>query len=179
LDTLFLLVLFLGVFLFGLWNLTQVYGRMNELSAITLLQLVGKAEEQYKGQHGFYSLIKALPPTSLPKELPRQESPVVSFRGYAVRVFLQEAEPGNRGPTGMPSQQASWAGTRWSAYAWPEEYGWTGRRSFFINESGRIYSGEDAALTGRHPKKLTAGLACMKGDPSQDVDTTRWEPLGQ
>ncbi|MDP6504771.1 MAG: hypothetical protein QF886_14195, partial [Planctomycetota bacterium] len=67
----------------------------------------------------------------------------------------------------------------WCAYAWPSSYGWTGRRAFFINESGRVHTTEDTRLSGKMPKKLNAGLAFEKGTAFATVDAARWTQIGE
>ena len=67
----------------------------------------------------------------------------VTVSGYVYQIFLPgkdgecvpEADKG--GSVGCPVDVSS-AETLWVAYAWPEEYGVTGKRSFMINQSGDI-----------------------------------------
>jgi prepilin-type N-terminal cleavage/methylation domain-containing protein len=72
--------------------------------------------------------------------------------GYVLRVFL----PGWTG-IGIPEIESgalaanisgSLAETTWGCYAWPERYGATGRRAFFINQSGDIVATDVGTYSG-------------------------------
>jgi hypothetical protein len=59
---------------------------------------------------------------------------------------------------------------RWRCYAWPVEYGRTGRRSFFIDESGVVRAREAPGLSGTHAPDADA--AFDGGEPA-------WPPCAE
>ena len=72
--------------------------------------------------------------------------------GYLFRIYLPDA--GGRGlaerPWGGadPAVDASESESFWCVYAWPQDFGTTGRRTFFANQSGNILFTEDPRYNG-------------------------------
>ena len=74
--------------------------------------------------------------------------------GYFYRIFLPSDDPrGGSGEdvNGVPAGavDAVSATTTWCAYAWPADYGRTGRRTYFVNQSGQVLSIDCPAYSGR------------------------------
>ena len=86
----------------------------------------------------------------------------VEVHGYLYRLFLP-------GPDGTPvdGKEADPAGSalRWCCYAWPVEYGRSGRRSFYVDESGTVRGEELPGLSGAHA-------------PEADGKAAVWAPCG-
>ncbi len=83
------------------------------------------------------------------------EAPGVILRnGYCFQLFLPGrdghgvAEP-EGGFSRVSALDADLCETTWCAYAWPENYGFTGTRAFFVNQSGDILSTDDGQYSGR------------------------------
>ena len=76
------------------------------------------------------------------------------MHGYLYRLFI----PGEKGGfVDSGAADADLSEGRWRCYAWPVEYGRTGRRSFFVDESGKVLVEEAPALSGAHaPEPDTA-----------------------
>ena len=178
-DVLLVVIVILLVALFVAWNLAVTAHRTNELSAITMLRLLNKAEAAYFKDYKAYGSLDEL--SDLPGGLKRDDGQTGYYRGYYFRVFLPAAPAGGAGPAeaGDAAETAAPPRDQWCAYAWPSIYGITGRSSFFTRGEGTIYTEDDPDLSGKSPKKLTAGLACRDQKPfSEKVDVTRWELLG-
>jgi hypothetical protein len=69
---------------------------------------------------------------------------IVTKTGYCYIVYLSTnagpaiSEDANAG-AGPDPVNANAQETRWCAYAWPKEYGLTGRRVFFVNQNAEVY----------------------------------------
>ncbi len=62
--------------------------------------------------------------------------------GYYFKIYLPGAESAAVPGISLPDPDAKAAPRQeqaWCIYAWPVQYGVTGRRTFFMNQSGRIY----------------------------------------
>ena len=144
--------------------------------------------------------------TALPREFIPTDDSSVLYRGYLLRIFLPgekielldketvpadqakgetaETEPQTDGkPRQIPSlppapSKSPEATEHWIAYAWPLSYGYTGRRTFVVNENGAVHAADDRALGGQSPEVLTPGLACLEGKPFGAIDSIRWRPIG-
>jgi hypothetical protein len=65
---------------------------------------------------------------------------------------------------------------RWCAYAWPVNYGNSGSRTFFVDETGRITAAEDEDYSGLSPPMPTAAFRAGHG---RDADLVpAWEESG-
>ncbi|MHC4850361.1 MAG: hypothetical protein ACYTEG_18220, partial [Planctomycetota bacterium] len=62
---------------------------------------------------------------------------------------------------GTKGVDAAKAETTWCAYAWPVEYGKTGKRSFFVNQFGDILGLDHKGYSGKNGPK---GDAAFKND---------------
>jgi prepilin-type N-terminal cleavage/methylation domain-containing protein len=79
----------------------------------------------------------------------------VARSGYLFRMFLpdvgqtgsMEAATTGGGP-GTPAVDPSQCETLWCCYAWPQVQGNSGKRSFFINQSGDVLSTSTANYSG-------------------------------
>ena len=134
-----------------------------------------------------------LQPPLLPPATGRVVASHVLNHGYVFQIFLPDtnrqgvAEAANGGAGGS-SICADWAEQFWCCYAWPTQYGSTGKRVFFINNKGRVlaaantgwpYSGtvtvpmpSAAFLAG-----TTGSLDCRTAADTIGVDGQRWSML--
>jgi hypothetical protein len=92
--------------------------------------------------------------------------------GYLFRIFLPDLR--GEGLPELPRGGASAdvyprrAEVLWCAYAWPQRYDTTGRRTFFANQSGSILSTEDLDYSGEDAV-IPAGSALAFGRPIQSM----------
>jgi prepilin-type N-terminal cleavage/methylation domain-containing protein len=78
----------------------------------------------------------------------------VSRSGYVFQMFLPDAngqgiaELATGGdPTGTLTVDAGQAETLWCCYAWPQAFGNSGKRTFFVNQSGDVLATNAATVT--------------------------------
>src|SRR5262245_29806172 len=76
----------------------------------------------------------------------------VSRGGYLFRIYLPNARGAGigEGPSGFApgDVDADLSETTWCMYAWPEEYGRTGLRTFFTNQGGDVLATEFSGYSG-------------------------------
>ena len=103
----------------------------------------------------------------------------VQRSGYVFQVFLPDAAaaataeaPG--GGAGSVSISASNAEVMWCAYAWPASYGNSGKRAFFVNQSGDVLSCRNATqqYTGSGSSVPTGAAAVLSGISSPSMAST-------
>jgi hypothetical protein len=92
----------------------------------------------------------------------------VKRNGYVYAIFLP-------GPAGRPIAERSGGGvdggqvdadlaeTRWCMYAWPEEYGVTGRLTYFVNQTGDVTATDCSRYSGDSGPSADAAF---KADPT-------------
>ena len=183
LDVLFLIAIFGGTIGLCVWIQAGTYQQGNELSAMTTLRLIEQAQKEQQKKQNKLADIKEL--ATLKSEnkrslLPQEFTQDDQFKGYAFRVFLSEppTPPATETPKEQPPTEAAPAPQHWCAYAMPARYGWTGHRTFFINESGQIYFIDEPKITGKDPGKIQRGLAYKERQPFGEIDSW-WTPLGE
>jgi hypothetical protein len=100
----------------------------------------------------------------------------VSADGYNFRVFLPGAGGTMLGAeTADGEVSADGAETRWVCYAWPVRHGVTGRRTFVIDQDGRILATEAKDGWGSTgPDALAAYEVTESGEPMVGPD---WSPV--
>jgi len=92
--------------------------------------------------------------------------------GYVYRLYLPGA--GGAGVTELPGGGAATtvdselAETTWCVYAWPQRAGVTGRRTFFVNQTGDILFTENATYSGSGAP-LAAGAALAEPGPAGSI----------
>lgn len=187
LDTLFFLAVLGGASAAAAWNLVSAYQGSNELAAMTTLSLIDQAQKEFKKQvYEFGSLQElngSVAPGSeakpfkslLPKELRLVSESTALSRGYLFRIYIPlksspEKATGN-------NEKSIAAREHWCAYAWPLRFGWTGRRAFFIHDTGNLYTTTSPALSGKDPEKLGLATAFQRREPFGDVETSQWIPI--
>jgi uncharacterized coiled-coil protein SlyX len=73
--------------------------------------------------------------------------------GYCFRIFLAKkggtplAEPAQGFAKGS-GHDVELSEVVWCCYAWPQKYGTSGKRTFFVNQEGDVLATEDAAYSG-------------------------------
>ena len=80
----------------------------------------------------------------------------VSRSGYLFRMYLPSVAPATGcietattgGGAGTPAVDAGQAETLWCCYAWPQVQGNSGKRTFFINQSGDVLSTTGSNYSG-------------------------------
>jgi prepilin-type N-terminal cleavage/methylation domain-containing protein len=112
--------------------------------------------------------------------------------GYYYRIFLPDAAGTGlvelAGGGASPLVDANKAESMWCIYAWPASAEVTGRRTFFMNQSGEILYTETAVYSGPTPPiesgaALVPGgaLTSIEGSPAANTvgrDGNTWRPLG-
>ena len=87
---------------------------------------------------------------------------LVARQGYFFRVFLPDAldngVPELAGGGADATVDAGRAENLWCIYAWPQQYGATGLKTYFANANGDILFTDDARYTGR-TAPIAAGAA--------------------
>ena len=190
----------------------------NEEAAFTTLRLIGQAQVQFQGadaadfnlngtgEYGTFGELSggvavraasggtSFVRTALLSPAFRNVSVVgeVQRGGYIFRMYLPDAagtgtveQPG--GGAGA-TVDASLAENIWCIYAWPANSEVTGRRSFFLNQSGEILFTENAVYSGPgapiEPGAAFApggALTSIEGSPAANTigrDGNTWRPLG-
>ncbi len=85
----------------------------------------------------------------------RSSGGYAGVHGYLYRLFL----PGPGGTwveAGETDPDES--ETHWRCYAWPRDYGGTGRRSFYVDVDGTVRAEEAPGLSGAHAPEADAAL---------------------
>jgi type II secretory pathway pseudopilin PulG len=95
--------------------------------------------------------------------------------GYYYRIYLPGAAgeglielPGGGADPAIDPDRAE---AIWCVYAWPQKYGVTGRRTFFVNQQGDITFTEDESYAGPGAP-IPAGAAFEVGGPAGNIDGT-------
>jgi len=92
--------------------------------------------------------------------------------GYYYRLYLPNAEgagvPELSGGGADPAVDPEQAESIWCVYAWPQRFGVTGRRTFFVNQHGDITFTEDSAYSGPGAP-IPAGAALIVGGPAGNI----------
>lgn len=95
--------------------------------------------------------------------------------GYYYRIYLPNAA--GDGVLELPgggadlSVDPTLAESTWCVYAWPQKYGSTGRRTFFVNESGEIIFTDNPNYQGPGAP-IAPGAALAAGDPPNSIRGT-------
>ena len=85
--------------------------------------------------------------------------------GYVFRLYLAQADgtgisenPDGTWPAGVDTRLSE---LMWCAYAWPLQYGRSGSRTFFCNQSGLVLATDDPRYDGPGacPEEITSGAA--------------------
>jgi hypothetical protein len=92
----------------------------------------------------------------------------VEVHGYLYRLFLIDA---GGTPLDDGAADPTQAEVKWSCYAWPVEYGRSGRLSFYADETGVVRAEEAPGLSGAHAPEAAATL--VRGD---DGKQPAWSP---
>ena len=161
----------------------------NISSAQSQMQASGvmDADGDGAGEYGFFAeLAGAKPVRAMPGKPDTKVEPrllseafgqVVGGRarvgGYVFQMFLQDktgrwlSEASDGGSAGV-AVDAARASTHWLCYAWPLEYGSTGKRAFLIGQSG------DVLTTNQQSQVYSGDLGPQPGDSGHcDIDGVR------
>jgi hypothetical protein len=170
----------------------------NITSAQAQFQAVGKADanQNGNGEYGTFGELSGavavrggekLNPPVLSRAFREVKDGVVTRSGYHFRIFLCDAD-GNavgeeKGTKGVDARKAE---TTWCAYAWPVEYGKTGKRSFFVSQWGDILTVDHEAYSGKTGPAADSAFkqATVKGRITGQVaigavgnDGKQWKPV--
>lgn len=175
---------------FAVPNLLSSNLNGNESAAIATLKNISSAQSQCQasgaidvdgngcGEYGFLGELAAQVATRAGKRI---DPPILSSAfgdvvasrversGYVFQMFLPGrdqmgitedsagGDPGN--DNGVDAGQAE---ILWCCYAWPQSYGWSGKRTFFVNQSGDLLATNAAAVAydgDRSPCSCPAAFA--------------------
>lgn len=165
-------------------NETAAVARLRTLtSAQAQFRTSGKADEDLDGggEYGFFAELggsiavrggNQKVPTDLPASMGFVTSDgEVSRAGYVFRLYLPAAGGvGTREePTGgiaLGTLDPDLAEISWVCYAWPENNGVTGNRTFFVNEHSEITQSVNTSHSGENIGAITAGAALITSNLS-------------
>ncbi len=178
----------------------------NETAAIETLRSIstaqaqflrsGKADEDFDGagEHGSLGELsgcvgvrggQAKVPTDLTASM-RNVTPngEIAKSGYFFRIYLPDAdghgvrdEPG--GGVGPGVVDPDYAEQVWCCYAWPTRYGVSGRRTFFVNQTGDILFADSSTYEGPNCAGIRPGNALRGTDPETIMGRTAIGTAGQ
>jgi hypothetical protein len=184
--------------------------KANEAAAIATLRNLTSAQAQFQavaaadvnqngvGEYGFFGELsgavgvrggRKLDPPVLSTFFQGVKDGTITRGGYHFRIFLADAKGGGvRRYEDVKNVDAEKAESVWCCYAWPEKYGETGTRTFFVNQWGDVLATDHAGYTGA---KGPAALAAFKGDGDKSPtlasdaalnakghDGHDWKPVG-
>jgi hypothetical protein len=92
----------------------------------------------------------------------------VAKAGYYFKVFLPGKDKAVSSGFQVPAGEGGLADAqenRWCAYAWPIQWGKTGRRAFFINEMGQPYATHSPAYSGENGPTPGAAYSAKGKNP--------------
>ncbi len=190
----------------------------NEEAAFTTLRLIGQAQMQFQGadsadanrngtgEYGTFGEISGgvavraasggttFVRTALLSPTFQRVSAAgeVQRGGYYFRIYLPNAagdglaeQPGGGADVAVGASRAE---SIWCIYAWPTGSEVTGRRTFFLNQSGEIlytenaaYSGPGAPIAPGAALDAAGALTSIEGTPAANAvgrDGNTWRPLG-
>jgi len=173
--------------------------RSNETAAIATLRNITSAQAQFQataradanrngnGEYGFFGELSGavgvrggakMNPPVLSRAFQKVEKGVVTRSGYHYRIFL----PGKNGDGLDESADAAQvdaplAESTWCCYAWPVEYGRTGKRTFFINQMGDILAVDHDGYSGAKGPGPDAAFEAGKG-PGRIVEAAALDAKG-
>jgi prepilin-type N-terminal cleavage/methylation domain-containing protein len=104
----------------------------------------------------------------------------VSRSGYVFQMYLPDANavgiaelPTGGDPTGTLLVDPGQAETLWCCYAWPQAFGNSGKRTFFVNQSGDVLATNGALVAYSNATNIvpayTAAFSGAAGTPSMAV----------
>ncbi|MCA8954438.1 MAG: DUF2950 family protein [Planctomycetes bacterium] len=179
-------------------NLMSARQRANEVAAIATLRMLCSAQAQAQAAgikdrngngSGEYAFVGEMvrPPVGdplLPAAMAPGSDGTVRRHGYLFRVYLpgSDGEPVGEHRAMLARIDATGAETTWLAMAWPQQAGKTGKRSFFVNQSGEVWETDQGnysgATAGPPPDLLLSKPGKMYSDPlpegARTRDGTRW-----
>jgi len=153
-------------------NETRAGGRLRALAAYQTTFVVRCIIDQDDDGCGEFGALRELSGGAVPRGREQALAPDEAFtvfpprmgttnalgvgfqRGYCFVVYLPThagpaiSEDAGAGPVSDPVN-ANAQETRWCAYAWPQEYGVTGRRVFFVNQEAEVYVASNARPDGK------------------------------
>jgi len=174
-------------------NLLSARLNANETSAISTLRNISTAQAQFQasskadadndgtGEFGYFGELSGgvgvrggtvmNPPVLSGAFRTLNASGMVSRSGYIFAVSLPS--PSGHGyaeaphPGGIPGLplDSDLAETTWVCYSWPANYGNSGNRTFFVNQTGDITSADDSSYTGSVSYPFLQGAAFMTTNP--------------
>jgi len=151
-------------------NLLSSRLNANETAAIATLRNIVSAQAQFQstaladtningiGEHGFFAEMSGgigvrggstiLVPTLSSAFKTTTAQGVISRSGYLFILALPDAAGNAVTVDNLANVDAALAEHTWACYAWPNSFGNSGNRTFFVNQSGNIVAAEDSAYSG-------------------------------
>jgi len=170
----------------GTWRIDQFDSRKDRIQAnermahATLRNLVS-AQAQFQavayadvdkdgvGEYGFLGEMSGgvkvrgnavCNPPMLSSAFQKIEKGRITRSGYHFRVFLCDEDGKPVGEEhGTKTVDATLAETTWCAYAWPIKHGKTGKRTFFVNQTGNVLASTHKGYSGDAEPKASAAFA--------------------
>jgi prepilin-type N-terminal cleavage/methylation domain-containing protein len=165
-------------------NLLSARLNANESAAIATLKNISSAQAQCQasgvidvnnngaGEYGFFGELSGaiatrgatskIQPPVLSNAFGNIANSQVVRSGYIFQMYLPNAtgngvpETATGGdPTNAAGVDASKAEVLWACYAWPSAYGNSGKRTFFVNQSGDVLSSKNTQATGSYSGTTT------------------------
>jgi len=155
----------------------------NIISAQSQFQTAARADENFNGigEYGYFAEMSGaagvrggavIHPSVLSGSFrSANANGVVSRAGYRFILSLPSAAGTPVPPSSMNLVDADLAETTWACYAWPENYGNTGNRTFFVNQTGEIVATDDPDYSGPDASgaPMTAGSAFAAPGPAASI----------
>ncbi|MBL8729988.1 MAG: DUF2950 family protein [Planctomycetes bacterium] len=196
-------------------NLLSARLNANESAAIATLKNISSAQSQCQasgvidvngngaGEYGFFGELsgrtavrnstQSISPPVLSTAFGNVAAARVNRSGYVFQMFLPdtnaqgiEEDATGGDPDNGQGVDAGQAETLWACYAWPQVFGNSGKRTFFVNQSGDVLSTNGAAVaysesTANRPifsaAFLGTGTIAMSAGVAANTlasDTNRW-----
>jgi len=151
-------------------NLLSSRLNANETAAIATLRNIVSAQAQFQstaladtnnngvGEHGFFGEMSGAigvrggstiqVPTLSSAFRSANAQGIVSRSGYLFVLALPDAAGNAVTVDNIANVNADLAEHTWACYAWPNSFGNSGNRTFFVNQSGNIVATEDSSYSG-------------------------------
>ena len=169
-------------------NLLSARLNANETAAIATLRNLISAQSQFQatgradvnanglGEYGFFGEMAGsmgvrggaplVPPVLSTAFRATSAVGAVSRGGYLFILALPDAAGIAVTQQNMALVDPDLAETTWAAYAWPQHFGTSGNRTFFVNQTGDLVTTEDASYSGPDPGGAPFDFASAYASPA-------------
>lgn len=168
-------------------NLLSARLNANESAAIATLKNISSAQAQCQasgvidtnnngaGEYGYFGELSGavntrgatskIQPPVLSNAFGNVANSVVTRSGFVFKMYLPDVTGAGIGevatggdPTNAAGVDGNKAEVLWACYAWPSAFGNSGKRTFFINQSGDVLSSKNVQAAGSYSGTTTPPL---------------------